>query len=54
MPSQGALYSVIHGRDSLDTLFPALYNAQDNATRQAEEFHKIVDGGDLRLAVHLL
>jgi len=45
-PSQFALYSVIHGRDSLDTLFPALYNAQDNATRQAEEFHKIVDGGD--------
>ena len=44
--SQIALYSVIHGRDSLDTLFPALYNAQDNATRQAEEFHKIVDGGD--------
>jgi hypothetical protein len=44
--SQNALYSVIHGRDSIDTLFPALYNAQDNATRQAEEFHKIVDGGD--------
>ena len=44
--SKRALYSVIHGRDSLDTLFPALYNAQDNATRQAEEFHQIVDGGD--------
>ncbi|HET9472527.1 MAG TPA: PQQ-dependent sugar dehydrogenase [Steroidobacteraceae bacterium] len=44
--SQRALYSVIHGRDSLDALFPTLYNAQDNATRQAEEFHKIVDGGD--------
>ena len=43
---QGALYSVIHGRDSLDTLFPKLYNAEDNATRQAEEFHKITDGGD--------
>jgi glucose/arabinose dehydrogenase len=41
-----ALYSAIHGRDSLDTLFPSLYNAEDNATRQAEEFHKIVDGGD--------
>jgi glucose/arabinose dehydrogenase len=37
---------VIHGRDSLDTLFPALYNAEDNATRQAEEFHQIVDGGN--------
>jgi glucose/arabinose dehydrogenase len=44
--SQGALYSVIHGRDSIDTLFPALYNAEDNATRQAEEFHKVVDGGN--------
>ena len=45
-PAQNALYSVIHGRDSLDTLFPALYNAEDNATRQAEEFHKIIDGGN--------
>lgn len=44
--SQHALYAVIHGRDSIDTLFPALYNAEDNATRQAEEFHKIVDGGN--------
>src|SRR6187549_547904 len=26
--AQKALYSVIHGRDSLDTLFPALYNAE--------------------------
>jgi glucose/arabinose dehydrogenase len=43
---QKALYSVIHGRDSLDTLFPALYTAADNATRQAEEFHRIVDGGN--------
>ena len=44
--AQNQLYSVIHGRDSIDTLFPALYNAEDNATRQAEEFHKIVDGGN--------
>jgi glucose/arabinose dehydrogenase len=43
---QKALYSVIHGRDGLDTLFPALYNAVDNATRTAEEFHQITDGGD--------
>jgi glucose/arabinose dehydrogenase len=40
------LFSVIHGRDSLDTLFPALYTAEDNAVRQAEEFHQIVEGGD--------
>jgi len=44
--AQNELYSVIHGRDSIDTLFPALYNAEDNATRQAEEFHEIVDGGN--------
>jgi glucose/arabinose dehydrogenase len=43
---QKALYAVIHGRDSIDTLFPTLYNAEDNATRQAEEFHKITDGGN--------
>jgi glucose/arabinose dehydrogenase len=43
---QNTLYSAIHGRDSLDTLFPALYNAEDNATRTAEEFHQITDGGD--------
>jgi glucose/arabinose dehydrogenase len=43
---QDALYSAIHGRDSIDILFPTLYNAADNATRQAEEFHKITDGGD--------
>jgi glucose/arabinose dehydrogenase len=44
--NQNALYAVIHGRDAIDTLFPALYTAEDNATRQAEEFHKITDGGD--------
>jgi len=33
---QHALFAVIHGRDSIDTLFPSLYNAQDNATRQGE------------------
>jgi glucose/arabinose dehydrogenase len=43
---QNALYAVIHGRDALDTLFPALYNSVDNATRTAEEFHKITDGGN--------
>jgi glucose/arabinose dehydrogenase len=44
--SRKALFAVIHGRDSIDTLFPTLYTAEDNATRQAEEFHQIVDGGD--------
>jgi glucose/arabinose dehydrogenase len=44
--AENALYAVIHGRDSLDTLFPALYKSEDNATRTAEEFHKITDGGN--------
>jgi glucose/arabinose dehydrogenase len=43
---QKALFAVIHGRDSLDALFPSIYTAVDNATRQAEEFQRIVDGGD--------
>lgn len=43
---QNALYAVIHGRDGLDTLFPKLYNSVDNATRTAEEFHKITEGGE--------
>jgi glucose/arabinose dehydrogenase len=41
-----APYIVMHGRDSLDTLFPELYTAKDNATRQAEEFHRLTDGGN--------
>jgi glucose/arabinose dehydrogenase len=45
-PEANAVFAVIHGRDSLDTLFPKLYSAEDNATRTAEEFHKLVDGGD--------
>jgi glucose/arabinose dehydrogenase len=45
-PSQKALFTVIHGRDSLDTLFPSLYTAEDNATRTAEEFHRLVAGGE--------
>lgn len=44
--AQKSLYAAIHGRDSIDTLFPALYTAEDNATRQAEEFHQIRDGGN--------
>ena len=44
--SHKGLYSAIHGRDSLDTLFPAMFTAEDNATRTAEEFHRITDGGD--------
>ncbi|HZF14763.1 MAG TPA: PQQ-dependent sugar dehydrogenase [Steroidobacteraceae bacterium] len=41
-----ALYATIHGRDQLDTIFPKLFTADDNAERVAEEFQRIVEGGD--------
>ncbi len=41
-----ALYAVIHGRDQLDTIFPKLYTAKDNAERVAEEFQRIVEGAN--------
>jgi len=41
-----ALYGVIHGRDQLDTIFPKLYTAADNAERVAEEFHRVTEGAD--------
>jgi glucose/arabinose dehydrogenase len=41
-----ALFVVVHGRDQLDTLWPSLYNAKDNAERTAEEMHLIRDGGE--------
>lgn len=41
-----ALYAVIHGRDQLDTIFPKLFTAKDNAERVAEEFQRIVEGGN--------
>ncbi len=42
--SEGELYGVQHGRDQLDTLFPELYNAEDNAELPAEEFLRIPMG----------
>ncbi len=41
-----ALFAVLHGRDSLDTIFPKMFTGVDNATLQAEEFHRIVEGGN--------
>ncbi|MGH8265135.1 MAG: PQQ-dependent sugar dehydrogenase [Steroidobacterales bacterium] len=41
-----ALYAVIHGRDQLDTIFPKLYTATDNAERVAEEFHRVAEGAN--------
>jgi glucose/arabinose dehydrogenase len=41
-----ALFGVMHGRDQLDTLWPKLFTAEDNAERVAEELHLIRQGGD--------
>jgi len=41
-----ALFVVMHGRDQLDTLWPQLFTAEDNAGRVAEEMHAIRQGGD--------
>ena len=41
-----ALYLTMHGRDQLDTIFPKLYTAEDNAELVGEEFHRVVEGGN--------
>jgi len=41
-----ALYVVMHGRDQLDTLWPKLFSAEDNAITVAEEMHVARRGGD--------
>jgi glucose/arabinose dehydrogenase len=41
-----ALFGVMHGRDQLDTLWPKLFTAEDNAERVAEELHVIRQGGE--------
>jgi glucose/arabinose dehydrogenase len=43
-----AMFVVSHGRDQLDTFWPKLYTAKDNAELPAEEMHKLtpnLDGG---------
>jgi glucose/arabinose dehydrogenase len=40
------LYSVMHGRDQLDQLFPDLYNAQQNAELPGEEFQLLTEGAN--------
>jgi len=42
----GALYAVQHGRDQLDTLFPALFNANQNAELPSEELLRIEENSN--------
>lgn len=46
-PVSGELFLAMHGRDSLDTLFPEFYTAQQRAELPAEEFHVLAPGDDL-------
>lgn len=40
------LFSMTHGRDQLDGMFPDLFSAEDNANFTAEEFFQVDDGDD--------
>lgn len=43
---RGALYAVQHGRDQLDTLFPAHFNTKQNAELPSEELLRIDEGSN--------
>jgi glucose/arabinose dehydrogenase len=44
--ASGRAWGVQHGRDQLNTLFPALYDVNANAELPAEELFLLEDGGD--------
>jgi glucose/arabinose dehydrogenase len=46
-PVSGELFLAMHGRDSLDTLFPDHYTTQQRQELPAEEFHVLERGDDL-------
>jgi len=45
--SAGYFYIVQHGRDQLNTLWPDLYDAEDNASLPAEELQRVEEGDEL-------
>ena len=45
-PGSGDLYAVIHGRDQLRELWPALYSQSDGSEKPSEEFARITRGSD--------
>jgi glucose/arabinose dehydrogenase len=45
-PMNGELYGVQHGRDNLNTYWPAQYTPQDQAELPSEEFFRFRAGGD--------
>lgn len=46
-PVSDELYLAMHGRDSLDTLFPDFYTTEQRQELPAEEFHVLAQGDDL-------
>ncbi|MBC2594959.1 PQQ-dependent sugar dehydrogenase [Ruficoccus amylovorans] len=45
-PAANQLYTVMHGRDQLDFLFPKLFSQEDNARLPAEEMHLLKEGSN--------
>jgi glucose/arabinose dehydrogenase len=45
-PFSQHVYAVMHGRDQLNSLWPEIYSAQENADLPAEEFLLLKDGAD--------
>lgn len=45
-PVAGDLYTVMHGRDQLDTLFPDKFTAQERIDLPGEEFHRLREGAN--------
>jgi glucose/arabinose dehydrogenase len=45
-PTAHQLYDVQNGRDQLDTMWPKLFTAEDNANRPAEEMHLLKQGAN--------
>jgi glucose/arabinose dehydrogenase len=45
-PVAGDLYTVVHGRDQLDTLFPDAFTTQERIDLPGEEFHRLREGAD--------
>ncbi len=45
-PADGGLYGVVHGRDQLDTMWPDVFDVEDNTEMPSEEFVRITEGSD--------
>ena len=45
-PREGTLYGVVHGRDQLDTMWPDVFDVEDNTEMPSEEFVRITEGSD--------